>query len=798
MIDAAIVRVLLEASLRVCFVALAVAVVLKVARVQSSSVRHAAWTSVVIAMLLMPALPYVVPSFELPGRWAGTADAFVSATEDLPYVGGVDVREVLRPGAVVLAPSAEGPIARTTAAGPLTYLSGTPRWVVAAVAIYGLGLSLLLLRWIVASRAVARLRCGSTAVAVGYAGVFESASAVAPITVGVLRPWIVLPLEWREWSADKLAAVIAHERAHIQRHDPLLRTVAFINRSIFWFHPLAWWLERKLAATAEHACDDAAVRAIGGGQQYAEVLLDMAALVERRGGRVAWEGIGVNGNGLFTARIDRLLRGDGRQRAPFVTKLVVVLACLSAIGAAASCRYVSESHRAAVPGGEAAAVPSAARKQALLKAQRLTAAEADALESRIAANSQDVSAREELLTFYGAYESIKTLGAAEVTRRRRSHALWMIEHQPSNRLTASLGVIPPAGELADPEGWAAGRQFWLAIMARTTDVGTLTSAMSYFTVADLESAKAVIDRGQASGVQPDYWRQVLGRFYALEVAGARGWAPGYWRESQMSDERANDAFARGARAKLEISTDPLVIASAASELILRWAGGPTREQRDIAAGLVIKLKLLEPDSARGFELESAQANLRTNQLVTSLMPFKKPIPADLRAQLNRVEPAERLNALPAAAMRVVSTPGLGGAGDAQARQLASDALQLAATLPEAPHRSSAVFQANLVLGTVAVREGNVAAALQHLEAAVAVPPSREFADISRSGGFTRLAYLLFDKGEREPVARAYDRLAQLRARATGHADAFSADADLIRRGESPRGYKPTVPPGAAQ
>ena len=63
MIDAAIVRVLLEASLRVCFVALTVAVVQRVARAQSSSVGRAAWTSVVIAMRLRPALPYVVTAF---------------------------------------------------------------------------------------------------------------------------------------------------------------------------------------------------------------------------------------------------------------------------------------------------------------------------------------------------------------------------------------------------------------------------------------------------------------------------------------------------------------------------------------------------------------------------------------------------------------------------------------------------------------------------------------------------------------------------------------------------------------
>ena len=99
MIDAAIVRVLLEASLRVCFVALVVAAVLKLARVEASAVRHAAWASVVVAMLLMPLLPYVLPSFEWPGR-GRVALTVAALPDDLPYVGDVDLQGPLNATAV--------------------------------------------------------------------------------------------------------------------------------------------------------------------------------------------------------------------------------------------------------------------------------------------------------------------------------------------------------------------------------------------------------------------------------------------------------------------------------------------------------------------------------------------------------------------------------------------------------------------------------------------------------------------------------------------------------------------------
>ncbi len=144
--------------------------------------------------------------------------------------------------------------------------------------------------------------------------VLESPAVATPLTTGVVSPSVLLPMTWREWPADKLAAVLAHENAHIVRRDALVAFLAQINRAIFWFHPLAWWLERTLAVTAEHACDEAAARQIGQPRRYAEVLLDMAEAVSVRGQRVSWQTIGVDGSGLLGARIDRILKGDALAR----------------------------------------------------------------------------------------------------------------------------------------------------------------------------------------------------------------------------------------------------------------------------------------------------------------------------------------------------------------------------------------------------------------------------------------------------------------------------------------------------
>jgi beta-lactamase regulating signal transducer with metallopeptidase domain len=105
--------------------------------------------------------------------------------------------------------------------------------------------------WLAASAMVRRaMRRGPVLTDLGR-HVYESSEGTVPMTVGAMRPVIILPIAWRAWDAETLTAVLAHEVAHVRRHDAAIAFAAHLNRAMFWFHPLAWWLERKLAVTAE-------------------------------------------------------------------------------------------------------------------------------------------------------------------------------------------------------------------------------------------------------------------------------------------------------------------------------------------------------------------------------------------------------------------------------------------------------------------------------------------------------------------------------------------------------------------
>ena len=74
----------------------------------------------------------------------------------------------------------------------------------------------------------------------------ESDRVASPVTLGIARPAIVLPGDWRQWDGAKLDAVLAHELSHIRRHDPAVQMLSAIHRALLWHSPLSWFLHRRI------------------------------------------------------------------------------------------------------------------------------------------------------------------------------------------------------------------------------------------------------------------------------------------------------------------------------------------------------------------------------------------------------------------------------------------------------------------------------------------------------------------------------------------------------------------------
>ena len=104
----------------------------------------------------------------------------------------------------------------------------------------------------------------------------ETVEMTSPATIGWWRPVVILPADWEEWNEEERLGVLAHELAHISRHDFLTGLFSQLVLSLHFYHPLINWLVNRLHLEQELAADAAAVRVLGGEKPYLKMLAGMA------------------------------------------------------------------------------------------------------------------------------------------------------------------------------------------------------------------------------------------------------------------------------------------------------------------------------------------------------------------------------------------------------------------------------------------------------------------------------------------------------------------------------------------
>jgi beta-lactamase regulating signal transducer with metallopeptidase domain len=99
----------------------------------------------------------------------------------------------------------------------------------------------------------------------------------APAVIGWLRPAVLLPVfALTGLSEEQFRAVIAHELAHIRRHDWLVNLFQVLAETLLFYHPAMWWLNRRVRIERELCCDEIAVALTGSRLEYARALTQMA------------------------------------------------------------------------------------------------------------------------------------------------------------------------------------------------------------------------------------------------------------------------------------------------------------------------------------------------------------------------------------------------------------------------------------------------------------------------------------------------------------------------------------------
>jgi uncharacterized protein (TIGR03435 family) len=158
----------------------------------------------------------------------------------------------------------------------------------------------------------------------------SSTAKLEPGVFGIFSPVLWLPAGIGDRLDDaELEAILAHELCHVRRRDNLLSAIHMAVESIFWFHPLVWWLGARLEEERERACDEEVVRMGGAPQIYAESILKVCEFYLASPVTCA---AGVTG-GELKKRIEGIMANRFTGKLSYGKKILLAVVAMLAVGA---------------------------------------------------------------------------------------------------------------------------------------------------------------------------------------------------------------------------------------------------------------------------------------------------------------------------------------------------------------------------------------------------------------------------------------------------------------------------------
>ena len=140
--------------------------------------------------------------------------------------------------------------------------------------------------------------------------VVEFSTVDVPTVLGWLRPVIILPVAAvAQLPPAQVEAILAHELAHVRRHDYLVNLLQRVAEAVLFYHPAIWWISARVCEEREHCCDDLAIDICGDRDNYAIALAEL----ERQRTTAAVLGPAAT-DGPLLNRIRRILQVSGPER----------------------------------------------------------------------------------------------------------------------------------------------------------------------------------------------------------------------------------------------------------------------------------------------------------------------------------------------------------------------------------------------------------------------------------------------------------------------------------------------------
>ncbi len=164
--------------------------------------------------------------------------------------------------------------------------------------------------------------------------IYQSSSLSSPVTIGIIRPVMILPVEMEDLSDHELKSILLHELAHIFHSDNFIGFLQHVLSSIFWWNPLVYYLNSAYSDSREDVCDNYAIRNLKSPKKYAATLLTLAEKTSFLSHMPATAGMSLSKRS-FEHRVLDLLRKDRDLNTIYKPSLIIL--CLITAIAVTSC-----------------------------------------------------------------------------------------------------------------------------------------------------------------------------------------------------------------------------------------------------------------------------------------------------------------------------------------------------------------------------------------------------------------------------------------------------------------------------
>ncbi len=316
------------------------------ARKGPARVRHLLWTTTFALLLALPVLSLVGPSWEVP---------IIPSIGSAPPAAAAEAPLADRPESAFFTLPAPAPTSPEAGSAPVPVQEpvAPSRAIYFPLLLWALGCAAGLaslarggIRFAGLVRAATPLgdpaRLGQVEAVRrqlgidGNARVVLSPKAATPMTGGLWKPVVLLPMSATLWTPERWRVVLAHEMVHLRRRDVLRQLLVRAGLALYWFHPLSWMAARRAASASEEACDEEVLALGTRPSEYATHLLSLAGNMSAHRPVLALP-MAQRSHSQLELRIVAILKPNRPRPSSMATALMIT--AIGAVGVSAAVAY---------------------------------------------------------------------------------------------------------------------------------------------------------------------------------------------------------------------------------------------------------------------------------------------------------------------------------------------------------------------------------------------------------------------------------------------------------------------------